>query len=572
MRSFFKSFLASLLAIVVLVLLVVSFAAVKSKEKPKIKDHSYLVIDVYGEILAYDPPDGIMGEIFGGEPETLHRILTNLEKAAVDDRIAGVIIKISSHNTLGRAGMEEIRDAIKDVRDTGKHVYAFSDAMHRDEIYLASACDSIFVPLMADVFLAGFGGVQPYLKGTLEKLGIKANIHKIKDYKSAAELVTREDMSPETREMYTWILDDLWDLEMSALAEARGISMERLVQLMEHALFTAEEAKDAGLVDEILYWNELEARLKREDDKRLRTVSQSDYAKIDRGTLGLKGKKRIAVVHVQGTIGGRQSRLDPMMGLMMGHESVVADLRKARMDEDVAAVVFRIESGGGDGLTSDIISQAVEVLAEEKPVVVSMIDVAASGGYDIAYRATKLVADPMTITGSIGSISGKFNMRGFYKKLGITFDSITKGPNGLIWSQVDDFTEAQRKRFEQNHWDFFNTWLEDVAEHRGMTVAELEKLAHGRVWTGRQAKENGLIDDTGGLKHAIQLAKELSEIPVDDHVTLDHYPKKKNLLETLTGGGASRAAIRWVLYRFIRDDLAESIRMLATSPQVLAID
>jgi protease-4 len=406
-----------------------------------------------------------------------------------------------------------------------------------------------------------------YAKGMLDKLDINVNLHKIDEYKSAAEMVTREDMSPEAREMYGWIMDDLWKAGMTALIEERGLSESKIIDLMKHAMFTVEEAKDAGLLDELLYFDELEARLKGDDDE-LKTVSQKTYANVEREKVGLKGKKTIAIVHAHGMIGGRKSRVDPMLGIIMGHETVNADLKKARLDEDVAAVIFRVSSGGGESLASDLIGHEVELVSNEKPIVASMIDVAASGGYSIAYRASKIVADPTTITGSIGSISAKFNTAGLYDKLGLTFDHITKGPNGLLWSAQHDFTDEQYERFADNHWDGFNIWLEDISKHRGIPMETLETLAMGRVWTGNQAIENGLIDEVGGLERAIELAKELADIPADEEVTIVHYPKKKGLLEMLTGGDSSKTAIRWVLYQFIRQDLKHSVDLLMNSAYV----
>ncbi len=567
MKAFFRSFFASLLALLFVVLIIAGIAGSKASKKPKIEDHSYLVVDVYGDIIPYYPPDALVAEILGGgEPETVHRILTNLEKAEVDDRIEGVIMKISSSNSLGAASIEEVRNAIKDVRASGKNVYAFADALDRNSIFLASACDSIFVPPTAYINFIGIGGGMQFFKGTLDKLGIKTNLHKIDEYKSAAEMVTRKDMSPASRERREWIMDDMWETAMGALGEDRGLSEEKIIELMEYALFTSREAKEAGLVDELLYWDELENRLKKEKDEKLKTVSQSSYAKVERVQLGLKGDKTIAVVHAYGMIGGRKSKTDPMLGHMMGHESVVAELRRVRLDEDVVGVVFRIESGGGESLASDLIGHEVELLASEKPVVVSMLDVAASGGYHIAYRANKIVADPMTITGSIGSISAKFNTREFYEKLGITYDHIEKGPNGLFWSAQHDFTDEQWERFVENHWAGFNMWLDDISDHRGIPLETLKTLAMGRVWTGRQALENGLIDEIGGLDKAIEIAKELAEVPADEEVTLLHYPKKKSIIESLMGGGGGNAAIRYLLYRFIREDLTQTVEMLPYSP------
>jgi len=564
MRSFLRSFFASLLALVVVVLLVFAGVGAKSAKKPVIKNNSYLVMDIYGEILPYYAPDGVMAEVLGGETETVHRILGNLEKAAADKRIDGVIMKISGNNSLGGGSIEEIRAAIKKLRESGKPVFAFADNLDRKSIFLASACDSIFMPPSGEVLFTGFGSSTQFIKNTLDKLGIKPNLHQIREYKSAAEMMTRTESSPEAREMRNWMADEMWDMQMKAISADRKLSEEKILELMGHALFTADEAKQTGLIDGLLYWDQLDARLKGDKDKELRTVSQSAYAKIDRAKLGLKGKNKIAVVHAHGMIGGRKSHVDPVLGMMMGHETVAAELKRARMDKDVSAVVFRIDSHGGEGLASDLIGQEVAATAAVKPVVVSMIDVAASGGYMIAYRATKIVADSMTVTGSIGSIAMKFNMSGLYDKLGITFDDFEKGPNGLLWSDHRDFNDEERARFEENHWNGFNIWLRDVSKRRGIPIDELEKLAMGRVWTGRQAKQNHLIDEVGGLDTAIALAKELAKIPTDQQVTLVDYPKKKGLFETITSGDAGPAMVHWMVYRFVRTDLAESLRLLAS--------
>ncbi|HUV35407.1 MAG TPA: signal peptide peptidase SppA, partial [Patescibacteria group bacterium] len=443
----------------------------------------------------------------------------------------------------------------------------FADSMNRKTYFLAAACDSVFMPPSAYFTFVGFATVTEHVKGTLEKLGIKPNLHRIKDYKSAAEMITRDDMSPTARENKEWMLDEYWDMYVASLGEDRGFTEEQIVGFMDHAMFQPDEALEAGLIDRILYWDELEEMLKQEDDEKLRTVYASRYDEEKAAKLGLKGKKTIAVIHAQGMIGGRTSKIDPMFGVMMGHETVNADLRRARRDEDVAAVVFRVDSGGGESLASDLISREVEAVKDEKPIISSMVDVAGSGGYMIAYRASKIVADPMTITGSIGSISMKFNMKGFYDKIGMTHDHVERGPNALMWSDLRDFTDEERARFEAAHWKGFNWWLADVAEERGMTFEEAEKLAHGRVWTGRQAKANGLVDEVGGLDRAIEMAKELAGIPADEKVTVVHYPEKKSLLDIVVGGGGDlTAAAKYVVYRFIRNDLAETWNTMTREP------
>ncbi len=563
MRVFWKCFLATLLAFAVVVFAVVGMIASKSEGNKKIQNHSYLVVDIYGDIAEYDPPGGVMSEIAGGKPETLQRILGNLEKAAVDKRIDGVVFKISSTNGAGLAMLEEMRGAIKKVRAAGKKVYTYTDSMDRDAFYLAGACDAIYAPPPAYITFLGMSAGSQHIKNTLEKLGIKANLHQIREYKSAAEMLTRSESSPEARENKEWLLAERWSMMTQAFKEDRGLSEEKIVELMSFALFTAPEAKTAGLVDSVLYWDELESMLKG-TEKDLRTVSQETYADVKPEKLGLKGSRKIAIVHANGMIGGRKSRIDPLFGVMMGHESVIAELRRAKKDKDVAAIVFRVDSHGGEGLASDLIAREIRLISKEKPVVASMVDVAASGGYYIAYQASKIVADPMTITGSIGSISMKFNMKGLYDKLGVTYDFVEKGPNALLYSDYFDFTPEQQKRFEENHWAGFDMWLRDVAEQRKMTYEQVTSLALGRVWTGRQAKANGLVDEVGGLDTAIEIAKDLAKIPADRKVSVVHYPKKKGLLQTLLGGegGGFAAAANWVIYRYIRDDVAETWNML----------
>jgi protease-4 len=532
-------------------------------EKVQVKEGSYLVVDIYGEMLEYSPPVNIMSEITGDKPETLQRILTNLRKAEVDDRIKGIIMKVSASNGAGRAKMQEIRKGLARVRKAGKKVYGYSDSMNRNSYYLVSACDSIFMPRTGYIRFTGFSVTTTHVREMLDKLDINPQIHKIKDYKSAAEMILREDMSDSARENKEWMLDEYWDMFAQAVEKDRGITADRLMEIMEKAAFPVEEASQLGLIDSVMYWNEIENMLK-DGEEELRTISQSRYAKISPRSLNLKGDRKIAVVHAQGTIGGRKSRIDPMLGMMMGHQSVISQIKKAREDDKVAAIVFRVDSPGGEALASDLIGHEIEVTTRVKPVVVSMVDVAASGGYHISYRADRIVADEMTLTGSIGSISGKMNVAGLEKKLGITHDFVSRGPNALMYSPYRDFTDKQWEIYREDHWHGFNEWLSDVAEHRGMSFEEAEKLAHGRVWTGRQGSQNGLVDETGDLYRAVEIAAELAGMEESEKVTLVHYPIRKTLFEKFMAGGAFTATAKYLVYRFIRDDIAETWNMLST--------
>lgn len=562
--NFFKMVIAVLVAQVLLGFAVffglgVMTALFSSGDAVQVSDGSWLVIDLYGDIPPYDGPESISSSLFG-EPETLQAILDNLDKAAADDRVTGVVMKISASNSLGMASLGEIRTAIAHIQESGKAVIAFSDDLDRDALYLASACDSIFMPNVADLTFTGYGAVESFYKGTLDKLGVHQNLHKIKDYKTAAEPFQRTSMSPENREMTEWLIQEVWDVELGAVARDRGLSVDSLVACMEYALFTPEEAKRAGLIDDVVYWDELEERLGGEDD--MTTVTSAEYDDVTRDEVGLKGHQRIAVVHAYGFIGGRESRTDPTIGVMMGHETVIDDLRSAADDDRVDAIIFRVDSPGGESLASELIAREVGKIAADKPIIVSMGDVAASGGYAISYRATKIVADSLTITGSIGSIYGKINIGGAWNKIGVTFDSVTKGPNALLWSTVHDFDDEQWKRVEAHHNDSVNRWLADISEARGIPVEELRASSEGRVWTGRQAKERKLIDEIGGFDRALEIAKASAGIPADENVTLDHYPKKKGLYYLLTTGDAPLTLVRGTIARWFRADVAETMRVL----------
>ena len=565
MKHFLYSFAGTLCVVVLMVAVTLGYAAYVSGKKPKIKSESWLEIELHADLLEYDPPGGILSQISGGEVETLQRVLDNLAKAAADERIEGVILKVAMGGTGGAAMQEEMRNAIRRVQESGKRVYAWAESFNRNDYHLIAVCDEVITPPSAYISFTGVAAGSVHVAQALKKLGIRPNIHQIKDYKSAAELVTREDMSEPAREMTEWLIDELWQIALQGLEADRGLSEEQILAVMERASLQAAEAKELGLVDRIAYWDEVEAMLMDEGDDELQTVSAGRYAQESFSKVGLKGKKRIAVIHAQGIIAGRESGVNPLLGLTMGHETIVAELRRARLDDKIEAVILRVDSPGGEALSSDLIGHEVEITAAVKPVVVSMVNVAASGGYHISYRASRVLADPMTITGSIGSISGKFNIKGLHDKLGITHDFVTRGPMATYNSPFHDYTEAERARFEEDHWAGFNDWLRDVSEHRGMSFEEAELLAHGRVWSGRQGKENGLVDELGDLHRAVEVAKELAEIPADEHVRLKHYPKKKTLLESLMEGQAATAA-RWAVYRAVRKDFVQTLDIIAREP------
>ncbi len=570
MNGFLKQFSATLLALVVLLGATLGILVLKLDSKEGIDKGSWLHIDLYGEILEYDPPGGLMGQVTGGDALTLQEIIENLDKAAVDDRIAGVVLQLSASHGGGMGKLEEIRNAVARVQAAGKKVHGYADSMDAPTYYLASVCDDLSMPPAGYMTFTGFGRTSQHVKGLLDKLGIKPEVHAIRHYKAAAQLITRTDLSAEAKKNQAWMLDERWDMFCAALQQDRGLSEEQVMAAMEKAFFEPAEAVEAGLFDHLQYWDEFEAGLKSEDDEKLPVVSHARYCDEDPEDLGLKGDKKIAVIHAQGNIGGRHNGTNPLLGLMMGHETINAQLRRALEDDDVAAIVLRIDSGGGESLASDIMGHMVDHVSKTKPVIVSMVDVAASGGYVMAYRATKIMADPTTVTGSIGSITAKFDMSGFNEKLGLSNDHVGKGPNHDIMASYRSFTPEEEQKFADNHWKGFRRWMDDVALRRGIAAADIDSLCMGRVWTGRQALANGLVDALGDQHDAVQLAKTEAGLDPDEKVTLWHLPEEQGLLAGLMGGDEAAAqAVNWGVYRQLQRQAATVQQYLGGSEMMV---
>ncbi|MCZ6649167.1 MAG: S49 family peptidase, partial [Acidobacteria bacterium] len=375
MKTFLNSFAGALAAIMFLVALAGGYGACVANRVSKIEADSWLVVELNDALPEYDPPGGVLSSVTQGDTETLQRVLDNLAKAAVDERIAGVVLKVGRGSSMGWASAGEIRDAVDKVQEAGKKVYGWGESFDERNYMLLAAADEIYAPLTCSISFTGFAFSSTHVKNALEKLGIKAGIHKIKDYKAAAELITRENMSEPARENKEWILDERWNEFVSIMATDRGQDEAAITGFMEHAFFTGDEALEAGLVDRLMYWDELEEMMKGEDAEEWHTVSQKRYAKVEMEDVGLGGgDKVVAVIHAQGTIMGRENGVNPLLGVTMGFETIVEELRRAREDEDVAAVILRVDSPGGDALTSDFMGHAVEITAAVKPVVVSMVD------------------------------------------------------------------------------------------------------------------------------------------------------------------------------------------------------
>jgi protease-4 len=576
MGAFFRQLFATIFAlIIVLIGGIFILAAIGSSKKTVIPAHSTLVLTMPVSLAEYPPT---RGRPFGDKIMTLHDLRMDLKKAALDKRIERVVVQMG-YGDAGWASLDELRQEIAATRKAGKPVYAYCEWLTFKNEYLAAACDSIWLPPDAYIAITGIDAEREFHKGLLDKLGIQMRVNKIEKYKAAGEIDVRTDMSPEARENAQWILDETVKYVVPAILQDRRKDEAWWDGVLARPVMRAHEAVDMGLADRVLYWNNLKDQWAGDDDSETNSklVSGSKYADVVPASVGLRGKLKIAVIHAQGAIAGAKSGENPILGgATMGHENVVKDLRKVGEDKSIDAVVFRVDSPGGETFASDIIRQQVERLAQKKKVVVSMGDVAGSGGYMIAYCAPTLVANATTRTGSIGSIFQLPNVKGLLDKIGITYDRVTYGPNATMISLLSPWTAQQESILVRTHWAGYNEWVADVARHRHMTFEQVDGLGRGRVWTGMQAVANGLVDTVGTLDDAIRIAARLGGGSDTSRVTEVHYPKTQTFFEALSSGDfqLAREILGATMFRDATEPMRnayESTRAWVLSPE-LAID
>ncbi len=530
-RTFFAVILAMLALILVPTILLVAVSLVPDSGP---EDGSWLTVSLSGSLLEYYGPPTIEN-ILDDPPTCLMEITENLEKAAVDDRIEGVVFRLDGLR-IGLGKLDEIRAGIRKVQSAGKPVYAYAAYLGDGGLYLASECDSLFLFPKGRLYLTGRGATIEHVKGTLDKLDVEPLLHRIEGYKSAAELFTTEHASKEPLENIAWLVGDIGGRADSVLAANLGLTGADIEAMRARVVLDSEEAVERGLVDELLWWDEFVDRLKGERDD-WRAIASSEYAGIDRESLELTGKTRFAVIHAQGFVtSDGDDRWDPVMGLAMGIDRVVDDLDAAREDDDVKAIILRWDTGGGATDGGERIARAVGRARDEKPVVVSVADVAASAGYTMSYPANLIVCPANGITGSIGSIFGKMNARGLYEKLGVTFDDVPFSPNAFLFSGVHGFTDDQWARIGEDHWAGYHEWVGEIALARGVDASEIDAVGRGRVWSGAQGLDRNLVDRLGGFDEAVEAARELADLESGEKVALEHFPKLKSPIETILEG------------------------------------
>ena len=484
--------------------------------------------------------------------KTIRGLFNKLDALKTDDDLAGIIFKIDGVS-LGWATLQEIRNKLNEFGDTGKETIGYLESGGNAEYLLAATMDRIVLTPTGSLNLTGLRAEVIFYKGLLDKLDIEADMLAMGKYKSGVEPYMRDGMSDAFRESMTALLDDLYAQLLNHIAESRdGISTETASDLINRGPFTAEEAKQEKLVDALQYYDALVTTLKAtsEDEEvqivkpsfeRKRTVpNMNSFAGLMQLFSILNppqraraaGENQIALIYASGPILPDIDSPFISMSAITPKELKKA-FEKARTDDAVRAVVLRIDSPGGSALASDLIWREVMLTQREKPVVVSMGNVAASGGYYIAMAAGTIVAHPSTLTGSIGVFGGKLNLKGLYNKAGLTKEIIAHGQNATLYSDYGGFTPTERERVEKMMKTVYKDFVSKAAAGRSKTFDDIDEIAQGRVWTGKQAQQLGLVDELGGLDDALSIAKEQAGFAEDDKVNLIVLPKQRPLFEQL---------------------------------------
>lgn len=476
--------------------------------------------------------EGSVAWLLGRRSLSLRDVVEGIEQARKDEDIKGLMVEIGPVG-LGWAQSEEVRSALAGFRQSGKWSVAFLESADSNAAYwLATGCEQIVLAPPGEVGLVGLRVETPFLRGLLDKLGVVPQMARRKEYKNAANTYTETSYTPAHREATQALLRSLYRGLVAGIADSRGLTDERVEELIDGGPYTAQEALAHELVDRLAYKDELLSQIEDSGADVDSVVRLGDY--LQRHRLHTRGRRKIALIYATGTIARGESDTGPLSGSVMGSRTIIRALQRARKDRAVAAVVLRIDSPGGSYVASDLIRREVVLTAKEKPVIASMGNVAASGGYFIAMQADHIVADEATITGSIGVLSGKLVTRRFWQeKTGIRFPGIQIGENAEIFSSQEPYDERGWERLNRILDTIYADFVAKAAEGRSMEFEQLEPLAHGRVWTGRDALDRGLIDEIGGLGRAIVVAAERGGLDPEGPYRLITLPRPRGFLDSL---------------------------------------
>jgi protease-4 len=548
--------------------------------EPAVPSNATLVLKVGGD-LAEIAPSNVVGYLRGANTPTVRTVVDNLRKAKADARVSAVLLKPTGFDSPYWAKVQEIRDAVLDFRKSGKPVYAYLEYGGDREYYLATAADRVFLMPSSPLDLTGIATYEVFLRGTLDKIGAYPDMHHIGEYKTAPNQLTEKGYTRAHKEMDEALNRDLYEQLVRGIADGRKKNETDVQRLIDDGPFLPEDALRAGLVDDVLYEDQVEEKLRgglaaagdksasaASSSERLRKIEGDDYARVSPAAFGLNRGPRIGVIYATGTINSGRSGYDPLSGAVVGSDTLIESIRQARRDNSLRAIVVRIDSPGGSATASDAIWRELMIARKDRadrPIVASMSDLAASGGYYIALPAEVIVAQPSTLTGSIGIFGGKIVTGGVYEKLGANIGSTSIGKNAEINSPARPFNAGELRKLQEQLQAFYDQFVEKVAQSRHTSPEKIDQVAQGRVWTGRQAKENGLVDVLGGLDTAVAIAKQRAKLAPDTEVELVVYPPRKSFYEIVTeqfnSSGDQLAVSTWLAAHLSKGEL-EALRLM----------
>jgi protease-4 len=538
MRKFLTRLFTFIGALVVL--LIVAGVTFYQMTKRDVPDKTILEINFERGLIEYVPDDPVARILLERAP-VVRDVVEALEKAAEDKRVAALIARVGSAE-MGLARIQEVRDAVLAFRSKGKPAFAYAETFGEfgpgnGAYYLATAFDEIYLQPSGDVGLTGLIYESPFVRGTLDKLGIIPRLDHREEYKNVMNIFTERQYTEPHEEAVQRVMESQFGQIVKGIAEARGLSEEDVRALVDRGPFLGEQAVEAKLVDGLAYRDEVYARVEERAKEKVgegaQFLSLSQY--LARAGRPHTQGQTIALIYGVGTVHRGKSEYDPMSGgSSMGAETVAAALREAIEDEDVKAILFRVDSPGGSYVASDTIwRETVRAKEAGKPVIVSMGNVAGSGGYFVAMAADKIVAHPATITGSIGVVGGKMLTTGFWDKIGLSWDEVHTSANATLWTGTLDYTPEQWARVQNVLDRIYNDFTSKVAQGRGFSHEKALEVAKGRIWTGEDAQALNLVDELGGFPVALRLAKKAAGIPEDVTIRLKVFPPQKTFLQAL---------------------------------------
>ncbi len=515
--------------------------------KGSVASQTVLEADFEQPFVEYVPDDPVARAMLGKTP-VVRDVVEALERAAADDKVVALVARIGGSG-FGFAQAQEIRNAVLKFRAKGKRAVAWAETFGEFGpgnvgYYLATAFDEIDLQPSGDIGLTGLIAESPFVKGTLDKLGVVPRMDHRKEYKNAMNIFTETKYTDAHREATSKVVNSMFDQMVAGIAKGRKLSETEVRSLFDRGPFLGKEALDAKLVDAVAYRDEVYARVKERAGKDSHLLYLAKY--LERAGRPHESGTVIALIYGVGAVQRGESGYSPLFGgASMGSDSVAAAFRAAVEDKDVKAILFRVDSPGGSYVASDTIyRETLRAREAKKPVIVSMGDVAGSGGYFVAMGADKIVAQPGTITASIGVLGGKMITKGMWEKIGLSFDEIHTSASGTMFSEYHDYSPQEWSRFEAWLDRVYEDFTSKVAAGRKLPKEKVLEIAKGRIWTGEDGKKLGLVDELGGFPEALNLARKAAGLAVDAKVRIKLFPRPKSTLELLLDKGLDNSEMR----------------------------